>query len=398
MDIARIRQLAQQNEENVISLRRQIHRNPELADREFKTSALVRAELDRLGIEYITYPDMTAVVGIVRGAKDGPTVGLRADMDALPLDERTGLPFASETPGVMHACGHDSHTAMLLGAGYVLQQMRDSFCGNVKLFFQPAEEGNGGSMRMIEAGCMENPHVSEVYGTHIGGKDLGTLGTKPGPTHAFSDEITIVIHGKKSHGAWPVGGVDAVLVASQVVVATHTLPSRRVSATDSICITVGAIHGGKVSNIVCDRVELEVMFRTLDTETRERVVKEFEDLVHGICAANGATAEFIRSKGYDGQVNEEYLVRRLECIATEILGPGSFIETKTPGLGTEDFCYFGQAAPSVFYHLGSGSAPGHEPAPGHSSEYTINEAAFINGVMINCALALDGLERLNANQ
>lgn len=394
MNTDKIKALAAQMAPHAVELRRQIHQHPEIAYQEVKTSALVMAELERLGIEHYRIGDTTAVVGIVRGDKPGATVGIRADMDALPLQEKTGLPFASKCDGVMHACGHDAHTAILMGTAAVLQALKGEMRGNVKLFFQPAEEGDGGAKPMIAAGCMENPHVDEVYGLHVGGEAVGKVGAKAGVINAFSDDFTVTIRGRKSHGARPERGVDAVYVAAQVINAIHGLPSRRVSATDSVSINVGAIHGGVVHNIICDEVEMKIMFRSLSRETRERVIAEMCDIINGVCTAHRAEADIQRHMCYESQVNEGYLVDRVRELSAQLLGDDSFVEGKLPSLGTEDFCFFGQAAPSVFYNLGSGSAPGHQRAPGHSSEFTINEDCIEVGIAMHTALAIDGLERL----
>ena len=396
MDAQRINRLCDENLDHVITLRRHIHQHPELSDREFETSALVQRELARLGVEVHTFEGMTAVMGVIRGDKGpGGAVGLRADMDALPLTENTGLPFASENPGVMHACGHDAHTTILLGAAAVLQSMKDSFAGTVKLFFQPAEEADGGSKRMIAQGCMEDPHVDEVYGLHVGEHlAAGQVGAKKGGINAYSDEFAITVRGKKSHGAAPVEGVDAIYVASQVVVALHAMCSRRVGPTEAVALNVGTFHGGMANNIICDEVELSVMFRTMDLEVRERVAAELERTVRGVCDAFGATVDFTRTVGCDCQINNEALVDRLEHNCGVVLGEGRFETFRWQGLGTEDFCYFGQAAPSVFYYVGSASAPGHEFAPSHSSEFTIDERCIDTGMRIQAATALDALERL----
>lgn len=397
MDAQRINSLCDSHLERIIAIRRHIHQHPELSDKEFDTSKLVQEELKRLGIEYHTFDGMNAVMGVIRGAKGaGGTVGLRADMDALPLNENTGLTFSSQNPGVMHACGHDAHTSILLGAASVLQEMRDSFSGTVKLFFQPAEEADGGSKRMIAAGCMENPHVDEVFGLHVGEYlAAGKVGAKKGGINAYSDEFSITVHGKKSHGASPVEGVDAIYTASQVVIGLHGLCSRRVGPTEAVALNVGTFHGGLANNIICDEVKMNVMFRTMDVAVRERVALDIERLVRGICEANGATVDFERRIGCNCQINKDYLVDRLESLSDLVLGENHFETFRWQGLGTEDFCFFGEAAPSIFYYVGSASAPGHAFAPSHSSEFTIDETCISVGMRMQSTMALDALERLS---
>ncbi len=376
-----------------IELRRIIHQNPELSELEYKTCELVCAHLTELGIEHERLPDSTAVVGIIRGIKPGKTVALRADMDALPIEENCDLPYISKCPGVMHACGHDVHTAVLLGAASVLQEMKSEFSGNVKLLFQPAEEGNGGAKGMIAAGCMDNPTVDFVYGLHCDGSvPEGSVACKIGPINASSDTLTITVYGQKAHGAAPHRGVDAIFVASQIVTALHGLPSRRIAPIEPFAINVGTFHGGEVHNVICDRVEMHVMLRTLSSETRTEVKKQIADIVQGICTAHGARGDLHIHESYKTQVNDEKRVSRVAEMAQRVLGDGCFVKREHPTLGTEDFCYFGDCAPSAFYYLGTVPAPGHERASAHSSEYTVDdEKAIPTGMAMQVALALDAL-------
>ena len=284
MDLCFLKSAAAQAASYAVALRREIHSHPELSDREEQTSALVCRELERLNIPYTVLPGMHGVVGMISSGREGPTVALRADMDALPIQEQTGLAFASQKEGVMHACGHDVHTAVLLGTASVLAENKALFRGNVKLFFQPAEEGVGGAKRMIAAGCMENPHVEAVFGLHSAPRlPAGKIGTKPGWTSASSDEIKIRVHGKSAHGASPDEGVDAIYIASQLVVALYGLMARRVRGTDSIALNVGKFHAGNANNIICECAELEAMYRTFRADTRQRMKQEICDLVHSLC-------------------------------------------------------------------------------------------------------------------
>lgn len=396
MDVQQICRLCDAYLEHTVHIRRHIHQHPELSDKEFETSLMVQTELNRLGIEYHTFPHMTAVMGIIRGAGGaGGAVGLRADMDALPLSEQTGLPFSSQNQGIMHACGHDAHTAILLGTAAVLQEMRGCFSGTVKLLFQPAEEGDGGAKRMISAGCMEQPHVDAVIGLHVEEHlPVGSLSAKNGGINACSDRFSITVRGKKSHGASPSEGVDAIYVASLLVTGLYGLCSRRVAPSEAVALNVGTFHGGEAANIICDEVTLNVMFRTLDQAVRERLAAEIEQFVRSICAANGAGVDFARQIGCDSQINDGALVDRLEAMSTFVLGPDKFVRSDRQSLGTEDFCYFGQAAPSVFYYIGSAAAPGHGFAPAHSSEFTIDEMCIPVGMRMQVAMTLDTLSRL----
>ena len=392
MDLCFLKSAAAQAASYAVALRREIHSHPELSDREEQTSALVCRELERLNIPYTVLPGMHGVVGMISSGREGPTVALRADMDALPIQEQTGLALASQKEGVMHACGHDVHTAVLLGTASVLAENKALFRGNVKLFFQPAEEGVGGAKRMIAAGCMENPHVEAVFGLHSAPRlPAGKIGTKPGWTSASSDEIKIRVHGKSAHGASPDEGVDAIYIASQLVVALYGLMARRVRGTDSIALNVGKFHAGNANNIICECAELEAMYRTFRADTRQRMKQEICDLVHSLCKGFGGWAEITIEEGYDGHANDADRTRRLMELSRELMGEDAFVLRETPDMGTEDFCYFGQKAPAVFFDLGTGSAPGHPVMPLHSSRFTVDEDALYYGILMDAALALDYL-------
>ena len=392
MDLCFLKSAAAQAASYAVALRSEIHSHPELSDREEQTSALVCRELERLNIPYTVLPGMHGVVGMISSGREGPTVALRADMDALPIQEQTGLAFASQKEGVMHACGHDVHTAVLLGTASVLAENKALFRGNVKLFFQPAEEGVGGAKRMIAAGCMENPHVEAVFGLHSAPRlPAGKIGTKPGWTSASSDEIKIRVHGKSAHGASPDEGVDAIYIASQLVVALYGLMARRVRGTDSIALNVGKFHAGNANNIICECAELEAMYRTFRADTRQRMKQEICDLVHSLCKGFGGWAEITIEEGYDGHANDADRTRRLMELSRELMGEDAFVLRETPDMGTEDFCYFGQKAPAVFFDLGTGSAPGHPVMPLHSSRFTVDEDALYYGILMEAALALDYL-------
>lgn len=393
MDVAFLKSAAAQAAPRAVQLRREIHQNPELSDQEEQTVALVCRELERMDIPYTVLPGMHAVVAVISSGQEGPTVALRADMDALPILEQTELPFASQKAGVMHACGHDVHTAVLLGTASVLAQNKARFRGNVKLFFQPAEEGNGGARRMIQAGCMENPHVDAVFGLHSAPRlPAGKIGTKPGWTSASSDEIKIRVYGKSAHGASPDEGVDAIYIASQLVVALHGLMARRVRGTDSIALNVGKFHAGNASNIICECAELEVMYRTFRADTRQRMKDEIRTLVDNLCRSFGGSADIEIEEGYDGHANDPVRTQRLMELSRELMGEDAFVLQETPDMGTEDFCYFGQKAPAVFFDLGVGSAPGHPVMPLHSSRFTVDEEALYYGILMETALVLDYLK------
>lgn len=374
--------------ERAVPLRRAIHRRPELGNAEADTSALVARTLEELGWE-VSRPVGTAVLGLLRGGRPGRTVALRADMDALPLEEQTDLPYASEVPGVMHACGHDVHTAGLLGAAMVLSAHREALRGGVKLLFQPDEEGDGGALRMIGAGCLEDPHVDAVFGAHVT-PDLpaGTIGIRYGKAYAASDMFTVTVRGRSCHGASPSEGIDALAVGAQVVSALQQIVSRRISPTDSAVVTVGSFHAGTSGNVIAERAVLKGILRTLGGETRGRVRQWFRDAVEGVCAALGAEADVDIVESYPGVVNHDASVDLVRAVGGELLGPERVKVIPGPTMGTEDFGYFIEDTPGCFWHVGVRGA-GDEPAyPLHNPHFAPDESALVPLIAMHVAVVL----------
>lgn len=391
-------------QDRIVGWRRHIHAHPELGMEEFETSKLVRQVLEELGIEVRWGPEATGtptgVVGILRGTAPGQgparCVGIRADMDCLPIQERTGLPFASRHPGKMHACGHDAHTAILLGTAALLAAMRSSFRGTVKFFFQPAEEGPGGGEPMVKAGVMENPKVDMVLALHVGTiQDTGTISLKPGPSTAAADTAVITIKGKGAHGAWPHNGVDAIVAAGHAIVALQTLVSRETAPLESVVFTIGTIHGGYANNVIADEVKMEATVRTLKKEIREAMPGRIERVLKGVTEALGASYELEYVWGYPTMVNDPRVCRLVEQRAAAMLGRENVLIRDEPGMGAEDFAYFTEAAPGCMFGLGAGSAAKGIKAPGHSPFFTVDEDALPVGVALFADVALaflkDGL-------
>lgn len=378
---------------DAIRLRRQIHRHPELGNQEMKTADLVAETLKSLGIE-VSRPVGTSVVGVLKGAQPGKTIALRADMDALPVRELADVPFKSENPGCMHACGHDFHTAGLLGAAMVLSRYRDRLKGDVKFFFQPDEEDNGGAQRMMAAGCMENPHVDAVIGAHVD-PDLpaGHVGFKYGKAYAASDTFTVVIRGKGCHGASPQDGIDAIAIGAQVVSALQQIASRRVSPTDSAVVTVGAFHAGTAGNIIAPEATLKGILRTLGTDMRINVRKWFTDTVNGICSAMGAQADIQIRESYPGIVNWNEMVDFAKNVAEVAIGSDRVHVQDQPTMGTEDFGYFIQDVPGVYYKIGVGNPEIGAVHPIHSPLFIADEAAMAHLVGVHAAIAMAYLQK-----
>jgi amidohydrolase len=364
--------------ERVIELRRAIHRQPELGFEEHQTQALVEKELDAIGVEHRRLAQ-TGVVAVVRGALPGHVVALRADMDALPITERSGLPFASEVAGKMHACGHDAHTAMLLGAARELQAMRDRLHGTAVLIFQPAEEGPGGAQPMIEQGALDNPKVEAIAMLHVDIRlPAGSISITPGPVNASADELYITIRGKGGHGAYPHTSIDAIPAASAVVLALQNIVAREIDPLKSVVVTIGTIEGGYRNNVIADEVKLSGTLRAHDPQIRDGLEARVRRIVDHAAAAYGATAEIRIVRGYPPVVNDVELAERFARYMREQTPVR--VERFEPTMGAEDFAYFAQHAPGVQVRLGVRSDAAGAIHPGHSAEFRIDEAALPVGV------------------
>ncbi len=369
----------------VIELRRVIHRHPELGFEEHETAALIERELDLLGVEHRRIAK-TAVVGVIRGALPGRVVGLRADMDALPITERTGLPFASEIEGKMHACGHDAHTAMLLGAAHVLQTTRDRLHGSVVLLFQPAEEGPGGAEPMIAQGALDDPTVEAVAMLHVDPRIApGEISITPGPVNASADELSITVRGKGGHGAYPHTAVDAIPAASAIVLALQNIAARETDPLKSVVVTIGTIAGGYRNNVIADEVKMSGTLRAHDPAIRDGLDARVRRIVSHVAEAYGASAEITIVRGYPPVVNNESLAEQFAQYMREQTDVR--VERLAPTMGGEDFAYFARRVPGVHVRLGIRSESAQSVYPGHSAEFRIDEAALPVGVRTLVAFA-----------
>lgn len=371
--------------EELVEMRRDFHKNPELSQYEFRTQKKIQEYLNAWGIE--NYPcAQTGVVGIIRGKNEGKTVGLRGDIDALPINEKNNQPYCSVNPGVMHACGHDAHTAILLGIGKImkeLSQTENSFNGNVKLFFQPAEETIGGGDRMVKESCMENPSVDYVLGLHVMPYiDAGKVELKYGKLNASTDSIKIVLKGKSAHGAYPDKGIDAIVIAGNVITSLQTIVSRNISPLNSIVISLGKISGGVKDNVIADEVTITGTLRALDDETRNYAKKRISDVVKNTAVAYGGegTVEFY--DGYQALINNDEVVDVIKGNAEKILGKENVVYKEFPSLGAEDFSYFSDVARGAFFHLGCGSSKKGINSPIHTEKFDIDEKCLKIGVLL----------------
>ncbi|MGN6810565.1 MAG: M20 metallopeptidase family protein [Thermomicrobiales bacterium] len=373
----------------VVADRRYLHQHPELGFQEENTSRYVAARLRELGIEPQTGIARTGVLGVLRGARPGKTVLLRADMDALPIEELNDVPYKSRNPGVMHACGHDSHTAMLLGVARLLAERTDEFAGTVKFAFQPAEEREGGAKPMIDAGVMTNPQVDAAFGVHIA-QDLpvGTIGVGAGPSNAAADEAIITITGLGGHAARPHRAVDPIVIAAQCITALQTLVSREVNPLRQAVVTVGSLHAGAVSNVIPESCELRATIRTFDDETRQYLARRIPELVSGIAAAMQGTADVQYRFGYPPLVNDAAMTDLVRDVAREIVGADKVLD-REPGMGAEDMAYFLREAPGCFFRIGSNNPTRGLTYGHHHPRFDIDdEGALPIGVAAVTSVAL----------
>ena len=345
-------------------LRRALHRIPEPGNGESHTSALIEAELRRLGLEIYRCME-TAVVGVLRGALPGKTAALRADMDALPVAEESGCDFPSENEGWMHACGHDFHMTAALGAARLLSEERESLPGTVKFFFQPDEEGNGGAARMIAAGCMENPHVDAVFGAHVSPEQpAGTVGIRYGQFYAASNPFDITLHGKSTHGAQPENGVDAMDAAARLLLSLGKLRRELEEKYGRVIISTGVFRAGNARNIIAARAEMSGIIRTLGPDARRETIEAIRNTALTVAAETGTRAEIDIRDCHSGIVNHDSMSRLAEETALALFGPERVVRIETPTMTSEDFGCFIENTPGCFYHIGVGG-----DYPLHSSRF-----------------------------
>jgi hippurate hydrolase len=383
--------------DRTIDLRRRLHRQPEIGLQLPKTQATVLEAFSGLPIDVTTGKSTTSVVGVLRGARPGPTFLLRGDMDALPVQEDTGLPFASEVPGAMHACGHDTHVAMLLGSARLLAERRDELAGQVVFMVQPGEEGQHGAKYMLEEGLLDavpEAPVSGAFALHISSSFVsGTINVRPGPQMAAADQWRIVVHGRGGHASMPHTAADPIPVAAEIVLALQSMVTRRVDVFDPAVVTVAHVVAGTKDNIIPDTAFLEGTIRTLSASRRADVLASVRRVAENVAAAHDMTAEFEHVEGYPVTVNDDGMAGTVLRTAAELLGEQASVQMAAPLMGAEDFSYVLERVPGAMAFLGAcppGMEPGEAPA-NHSNLVVFDEEPLPAGVALYAQMALQAL-------
>ncbi|MFJ7734974.1 M20 family metallopeptidase [Lysinibacillus sp. NPDC097287] len=377
--------------EEAVRLRRMIHENPELGFEEHKTAEIIANYLQDLGIEVTTGVAKTGVVGILHGETEGPVLAFRADIDALPIQENTDVSYKSKNPGVMHACGHDMHTAMLLSAAKVLSQNKQHISGTIKFIFQPAEEMKGGGIMMVEEGVLTNPTVDHIFAFHVWPElATGKYGFRNGAIMASMDTFDVVLKGKQGHGAAPHQGVDAIVGAAHVVTALQTIVSRETDPLDSAVITIGTIEAGDGYNIIPEKARFRGTVRTLNANTRKEVAISIQRIIEGVASALKLEVEinFNYTAGYPVTMNDPKFNEHAATIATDLFGEDSVQWLSKPSMASEDFSFYLDQVPGTFVFLGVGENP-EDPMKLHSDVFLPDEKAMIQGISLIVGLAIN---------
>jgi amidohydrolase len=383
----------------LVATRRDFHEHPELSNREERTSRVVAERLKALGLDEVrTNVAKHGVVALLKGGKPGPVVAVRADLDALPINETLDVPYKSLVPGVKHACGHDAHTTIALGVAELLSKMRDQIHGSVKFLFQPAEEGppegeEGGALLMIKEGALDNPRPQAIFGLHTTPEtETGMIGFHAGPAQASADVFTIRLRGKTAYAAWPNKGVDTIVVAADCITALQSIKSRRIDAFEPVIITIGTIHGGKTPHVIAEEVKLEGTVRTFNEEVRNQIEHLMRQTLTGVTAAYGATFELDYKHLTTVVYNDPKLVEESLPSIRRAVGETNVFEFPQR-MGAEDFSYYEKIVPGFFMRLGSGNKARGITAESHTAAFDIDEECLVAGVKVMAGVVLDYLDR-----
>lgn len=379
--------------EQVVAFRRELHMYPELSEQEESTSKFIQDELRKLAIPYKSNVAGHGVCATIYGKDKSHGVGLRADMDALPLTEMTDVPFKSKKPGVMHGCGHDIHTAVLLGTARILNELKEDLSGSVRLLFQPSEETIGGAKQMIDAGCLNNPQISSVVGLHVDtAVDAGSVQFIPGPMNAASCEFYVTVSGKSCHGAHPSDGIDALLPACAMVSSLQSIITRRIDPAEAALITVGQFHSGTKNNIISGETRFSGIIRTLNMENRSFLKEQIEEICKSTARAYGAACNVEFQDSYPSLENDDQLLAWIKPVCEEALGEDHVLLCTKPSLGADDFAYFCHGTRGLYYNIGA-RRPGEEDAyPIHSDRFNPDEECIRTGILTEVLAVLKVLE------
>ena len=391
-----IKKYAKEYEQELIAIRKDIHSHPEIGRKEYRTQKLIIDLLNNLGCYDIKKSADTGVIALIEGkkAKSNKCIGIRADIDALGIEDLKDVDYKSQNKGVCHACGHDVHTTILLGVAKVLAQLQNEFSGYIKLFFQPDEEGDGGADRMIQEGNMENPKVQAMIGLHVSENyNVGEARFCYNTMQASSAEVEIKVKGFSAHAAHPETGVDAILIACQIVNNLQSIVSRNIAPTDSVALSIGKINGGTIPNALAENVTLVGTIRTLTLETREKVFNNITRLCNNIAQGYGGSVEVTFSPSYPPLINNEQMVDFTKEVAIEVLGKDKVFVNNIPSLGVEDFAYYAMKTPSCFYNLGIKNDKLGINYPLHNNKFDIDENSIYYGVVIQTLALLKWLDK-----
>lgn len=377
---------------DIINIRRDFHMYPELSEKEFKTRDKISGYLESMEIENSILAS-TGVLGILEG-KGEKTVAIRADIDALPIQDRKNIAYASKIPNVMHACGHDVHTSIVLGVAKVLKKFENELKGNIKFIFQPAEETVGGAKPMIEEGVLRNPDVDHIFGLHVDNSiECGKIGVKHAQMKASSEEISIRVYGKSSHGAYPQDGIDAIYISSSIIMNLQSIIGRTLDPRKSGVVSIGKIEGGSARNIISNYVEMEGIVRTLDEDSRTRTLERLKTIVEGTAESLGGRAELYVNEGYTYLINDKATLEMVEKNVVDFLGEDSLYYMEYPSFGVEDFAFFTREIPGAFFNLGTGNKSKGIESEAHTEYFDIDENAIKIGIMLQVKNILLALEK-----
>ncbi|MFB2921645.1 M20 metallopeptidase family protein [Aerosakkonema funiforme] len=383
VDLSRIRLEIRGLQNSLVEWRRNLHQRPELGFREKLTSEFVAKKLQEWGIDRQTGVAQTGIVATIAGRQPGPVLAIRADIDALPIQEENDVPYKSQHDGVMHACGHDGHTAIALGTAYYLSQHRDDFAGTVKIIFQPAEEGPGGAKPMIEAGVLTNPDVNAIIGLHLWNQlAVGTVGVRSGALMAATEGFRCTIMGKGGHGAIPHQTIDSIVVASQIVNALQTIVSRNVDPIESAVVTVGEFHAGTAINVIADTARIGGTVRYFNPTLGEFLPKRIEQIIAGVCQSHGAKYDWNYWRQYPATINDPRMAELVRSVALEVVETPLGVVPNCQTMGAEDMSFFLQAVPGCYFFLGSANANLNLAYPHHHPRFDFDETALAIGVEI----------------